>query len=492
MYLLKYVGSFTLIFLFIIKVETKEILGIFPHFGYSHFKVFYPLLRNLAERGHNVTVITHIKSPFSSSSSEGNYEELLLQGMQITNVASVNDMKPRTLKGLFSEFIDLHNKGQMSCKMFYESGYVQEVLQRHEQQPYDLVITEYFNTDCQMVLPFLMKTPVVGLSSCLLMPWHYDRILMPDTPSFVQSEFIGFRTPLNWHERLMNFIQAKFLTLLYRYYTNYHDNALIKQYLDIDVDVTQITKQYTRLILGNQHYSLMDLRPFTQQFIEVGGIHIDEKDLKKELPLEIKSFLENSKQNVLYISWGSMIKGSTLDKQKLMAILNVLTKYDIKVIWKWESDKIPIKTDQFLFIKWAPQLQLICHPKIALFWGHGGLLSTTEAVYCGKSMLITPIYGDQFVNGFAVENRKIGRIVNFDEITEDNVEKALKEVMLSNYSIKALELSKLFRDRQSTPLNTATWWIEHIMEHKITKEVLHSNIVCNHLYFKTSVDFKLK
>ncbi|KAM7353784.1 UDP-glycosyltransferase UGT5-like [Cochliomyia hominivorax] len=485
MNLLKLLTYCVTLSLILLKVETKQILGIFPHFGYSHFKVFYPLLRNLSERGHNVTVITYIKA---QPPPNGHYEELLLKGMKVINVVPLEEMKARTWKGLYDEYIALHNEGQESCKRLYESGYVQEVLKRHQQVPYDLIITEYFNSDCQLALPYLMKTPVVALSSCLLMPWYYDRILMPDTPSYVQSEFIGFRTPLSLHERLKNFAQAKGLSLLYRYYTNYLDNKLIKHYLNIDVDVTQIAKQNTRFIFGNQHYSLMGIRPFTQQFVEIGGIHINEEEINKDLPIEVSSFLSSSDKDILFISWGSMIKASTLEQEKLQAILNVLIKMDVKVIWKWETDEVPINSEQFLFIKWAPQLALICHPKISVFWGHGGLLSTTEAVYCGKPMILTPIYGDQFVNGFAVENRKIGHILNFDEITEENLQKELTKVLHSNYSTKAMEISKIFRDRQSKPLDTATWWVEHLLQHKVTDEVLHSYAVDLNWFIYYSLD----
>lgn len=213
MNLFKFCSWLIFVLILSVRTETKQILGIFPHFGYSHFKVFYPLLHNLAERGHNVTVITHIKA---SSPPEDHYYELLLEGRQGINVVPLEEMKERSWIGLLHEYVMLHNEGQESCHRLYKSGYVEEVLKRHKQLPYDLVITEYFNSDCQLALPHLMNTPVVALSSCLLMPWYYDRIIMPDTPSYIQSEFIGFSIPLKWHERFTNFLQAKILSLLYR------------------------------------------------------------------------------------------------------------------------------------------------------------------------------------------------------------------------------------------------------------------------------------
>lgn len=131
---LKFFCYFTTVCVLLIQVETKRILGIFPHFGYSHFKVFYPLLHNLSERGHNVTVITYIKA---TDLPKGNYEELILEGMEVVNVVPLDEMKARTWKGLFDEYIALHDEGQMSCERLYESGHIEEVLKRHQQQPYD-------------------------------------------------------------------------------------------------------------------------------------------------------------------------------------------------------------------------------------------------------------------------------------------------------------------------------------------------------------------
>lgn len=48
-----------------IEAKRKKILGLFPHPGISHFHFFHPIMRGLAERGHDVTVVSHFpdKSP---------------------------------------------------------------------------------------------------------------------------------------------------------------------------------------------------------------------------------------------------------------------------------------------------------------------------------------------------------------------------------------------------------------------------------------------
>lgn len=54
--------------------NSLKILGIFPHPGLSHFHFFHPILRGLADVGHDVTVVSH----FPDKSSPDNYVDLPL------------------------------------------------------------------------------------------------------------------------------------------------------------------------------------------------------------------------------------------------------------------------------------------------------------------------------------------------------------------------------------------------------------------------------
>lgn len=62
-------------------VTCSRVLVLFYHHGPSHFYSFYPLFNELAERGHNVTVLTysHVEN------SHKNYNEFLLTEMPVIN-----------------------------------------------------------------------------------------------------------------------------------------------------------------------------------------------------------------------------------------------------------------------------------------------------------------------------------------------------------------------------------------------------------------------
>lgn len=55
--------------------EALRVLGLFPHLSLSHFEFFHPIMRGLADAGHNVTVVSF----FPDSDAPANYEDLLLK-----------------------------------------------------------------------------------------------------------------------------------------------------------------------------------------------------------------------------------------------------------------------------------------------------------------------------------------------------------------------------------------------------------------------------
>lgn len=56
------------------SVYSLRILGLFPHPGVSHFHFFHPVMRALADAGHDVTVVSH----FPDSQSPSNYHDMKL------------------------------------------------------------------------------------------------------------------------------------------------------------------------------------------------------------------------------------------------------------------------------------------------------------------------------------------------------------------------------------------------------------------------------
>jgi glucuronosyltransferase len=69
------------------------------------------------------------------------------------------------------------------------------------------------------------------------------------------------------------------------------------------------------------------------------------------------------------------------------------------------------------------------HRKVCVFLSHGGLLGTIEAVHVGVPMIGIPMYGDQGTNMKMVEAAGMAVILQYHDITKDNVLKAIRTVL---------------------------------------------------------------
>lgn len=82
---MKLFAEFLLIVALVRYTSGYKILGLFPHPATSHFNVFQPILRDLANRGHEVTVVSHFPDP----NPPKNYKDLTLPGKTLTNAISL-------------------------------------------------------------------------------------------------------------------------------------------------------------------------------------------------------------------------------------------------------------------------------------------------------------------------------------------------------------------------------------------------------------------
>ena len=85
--------TFTAVILLIIcgrfNVDTAHILGIFIHPAISHYRAFRPVLLALAEKGHDVFVVSHFKEKNPPAKLN---EFILNQDDVLTGTAAVEDV----------------------------------------------------------------------------------------------------------------------------------------------------------------------------------------------------------------------------------------------------------------------------------------------------------------------------------------------------------------------------------------------------------------
>uniref|UniRef100_A0A182NXB2 UDP-glucuronosyltransferase n=1 Tax=Anopheles dirus TaxID=7168 RepID=A0A182NXB2_9DIPT len=440
-------------------VQTYRILGLFPHPGLSHFKVFHPIMRGLAEAGHHVTVVSY----FPDANPVPNYHDLRFEGQEVlTNAFNLEDFTGRSFFDNFKEFHELAAWGMGSCSAALNSSAIDTVLETHQSKPYDLLVMEYFATDCMAGISWLMHVPFVGLSSCALMPWHYDRVGLPDSPSYIPSEFSTFSEQMSIWERVENWVVTRAVKHLYSIVQR-SDNMLLRERFPHAAipDVRDIVRN-TSLILVNQHYTLSGARPLVPSVVEIGGIHIR---AEKPLTEDLRRLMESATDGVIVVSFGSVLKAATLPEAKRNAMLEAFKQFDQLVLWKWE-EKMENQPSNVFTQKWLPQRDVLCHRNVRLFVSHGGLLGVSEAVHCGVPVVLIPIYGDQFLNTAALENRGAGVHMAYESLDNASyVVECIAKGLSETTKQMAVSLSKAYRQRPQQPLDLAIWSIINVIEH---------------------------
>lgn len=89
-------------------------------------------------------------------------------------------------------------------------------------------------------------------------------------------------------------------------------------------------------------------------------------------------------------------------------------------------------------------------------------MGSSESVYCGVPMVLTPMYGDQFHNSAAARARGIGSIVHYEDITQDAMTAAISEALMRKTQEKAKQVAFSYRNRPRTANETAIWWVEYV------------------------------
>lgn len=136
-----------------------KILIIWQHNIRSHFFVFEDVFKNLALRGHEVTVISYFPRKIELS----NYRDVSLLSGEENNtglgVHHIDNLKSPRLE-MYGTVNFLAGLAEATCPNFVSHPNVLNLIA--ENNSYDLILTEMFNTNCQNGLVKILGAPVVG------------------------------------------------------------------------------------------------------------------------------------------------------------------------------------------------------------------------------------------------------------------------------------------------------------------------------------------
>ncbi|CAG9583267.1 unnamed protein product [Danaus chrysippus] len=402
------------------------------------------------ERGHNVTVISH----FPEVNPPKNYHDISLAG----SMKEIEDGLPfhRSYLTILATALYLTKFGTENCRVMLENERVRKLIK--EKPKFDVIVLEQFNSDCSLGIAYKLGAPVVGTTSHVLMPWHYNRLGIPNNPSYVSFHFLEGGTKPTLFQRIERFIFNLYFNTVYYYTSQRVDQQTLAQYYDDIPPLEELGREMKFLMLYH-NFILTGSRLFPSNVIEIGGYHV-----KKAKPLtgDLLKFVEEAEHGVIFVSFGSVVKSSTMPADKLNAVLGAMAELPQRFIWKWETDVVLLDKKKLYVSSWLPQVDILGHPKTLAFLSHAGMGGTTEAIHFGVPMVAMPVVGDQPSNAAAVEESGLGVTLQIRDLTKENLLAAFKKVLDPKFRENVKTISKAWHDRPLSPLDTAVYWTEFV------------------------------
>uniref|UniRef100_A0A1I8NDZ1 UDP-glucuronosyltransferase n=1 Tax=Musca domestica TaxID=7370 RepID=A0A1I8NDZ1_MUSDO len=450
----------TIIFLLthlIPSIQSVKILAIFAFPGPSQYILVQPFLKTLASKGYEVTCV----NAFPQKQKVENFRDIPVTEVFesyadfiASTQVEVNKWQEMTL---YSEFF--YNV----TETVFKNPEFQNLLKNEN---FDLVILEALHTDAWYSLGRHFGAPLIGVSSFGTDP-VIDELMGNMSPfSYTPLVTIGYTDRMSYKERMWNTIYQLLELLHVRWVGLPRHRKLMAKYMPhIKEDLWELRTNFSLMFL-NQHFSLSYPRPYVPSMVEVGGFQIHYQP--SPLPEDVLEFINSSQEDVIYFSMGSNVKSKDFPLERIKIIIEVFRKLPYKILWKFENPQLPVEKPPNVFIRpWFPQPDILAHPRVKLFISHGGLLSTTEAIYHGKPILGLPVFYDQAMNVRKAKQLGIALGVNFYTLPREEFEGGIVEMMTNPvYRERIMEISRIYHDQPMKPMDVAIYWTEYVLRHR--------------------------
>lgn len=129
-----------------------------------------------------------------------------------------------------------------------------------------------------------LGSPVVAMTTSVLLPWINQRYGNPDNPSYIPNYFGTFLPSMGFLDRFCNYLTVAFSNTLFNWVCH---AAVDEMGSDLFEDTTQLqsTQDFVMnfsLLLVNKHSSMHWSQPSAPGIVEVAGLHVPSK--AKDLP----------------------------------------------------------------------------------------------------------------------------------------------------------------------------------------------------------------
>lgn len=246
-----------------------RILGIFPSLDKNNYLTYRTLFRELANRNHEVTLISHFELP----NPPATYKEILLSKNQLVYKGlSYESVIVNEVSRVPFETLVATKAGNDDCKTLMNNHYVLHMIR--SQPKFDVIIVESYNSDCGLALAANLSAPYIAFSPQPIQPWQYNRLGITFNSAYVTQAGLPYGRDPWFFERLKSYVLYHVSNWVYYVGSQVTDHVYLYKYLGDNLPTLESIAANASMVFVNTHQSVFGgvVRP--DNVIDVGGIHV--------------------------------------------------------------------------------------------------------------------------------------------------------------------------------------------------------------------------
>ncbi|KAK2901800.1 hypothetical protein Q8A73_011546 [Channa argus] len=286
-----------------------------------------PVLDNLTDRGHQVTVLVPSVSIYMSSNetSRFRYEPFNVSFSMEARVKYFEEflqfymyeMDRMNYLQIYTRFMEIM-KSQLYFSLNHLEGVLKSdtIMKKLKEGNYDLLLADPLLLGSDLAADILNIPLVFSLRFSLAHNWERHCGQLPAPPSFVPAAMSKLTDKMDFSERLWNFL---FYAVQDIVLDNIYWKVLDKYYSEIKGTPTSACEMMSRadIWLMRTYWDFDFPRPFLPNFKFVGGIHCRPA---KPLPDDMEEFVQSSGDDgIVVFTLGTLINNINSEKANLIA-----------------------------------------------------------------------------------------------------------------------------------------------------------------------------
>ncbi|KAJ3274162.1 hypothetical protein HDV01_003445 [Terramyces sp. JEL0728] len=370
----------------------------------SHVNPYLAALSELVDEGNQVTYFApSVTLGYSSKYPKISTVEMNLDQEQVREIALSSQKDWNATKTditpLFKGIVDLFRDSYLEIERFDQKYHP------------DLFICDIFNTACVEYANAEKKNLIFLLTNIGSLgvgeSWYTPSLMYP----IAQQELVrSFRARLA--AKLSGLPSLNQVLTLRSYMAKLKQD---KKEFGLDLTSAQDTVK-KHLILTHNVIGFYKARELPTNVIPIGPMISDNVgQLDGELQSQLDRFNKDG-ISVVYIAFGSAANVTGFIGDRIFEGIKLLLHENPNLAAVWALGKSDASSlavpeefrDRLLFKQWVNQRALLAHPATKVFCTHGGIASIHESMYAGVPIVVTGIFGDQFLNAIAAQEAKIG------------------------------------------------------------------------------------